>query len=31
MSGLMTRNDAACGLYESIGFRPHTTVVGYSR
>ena len=24
-------NDAACGLYESIGFRRHTTVVGYSR
>jgi ribosomal protein S18 acetylase RimI-like enzyme len=24
-------NDAACGLYESIGFRQHTTVVGYSR
>ncbi len=24
-------NDAACGLYESIGFRRHTTIVGYSR
>jgi len=24
-------NDAACGLYESIGFRRHTTVVSYSR
>jgi len=24
-------NDAACGLYESLGFRRHTTVVGYSR
>ena len=24
-------NDAACGLYESIGFRRHTAVVGYSR
>jgi ribosomal protein S18 acetylase RimI-like enzyme len=24
-------NDAACGLYESIGFRRHTTLVGYSR
>jgi ribosomal protein S18 acetylase RimI-like enzyme len=24
-------NDAACALYESIGFRRHTTVVGYSR
>ena len=24
-------NDAACGLYESIGFRRHATVVGYSR
>jgi ribosomal protein S18 acetylase RimI-like enzyme len=23
--------DAACGLYESIGFRRHATVVGYSR
>ena len=25
------KNDAACGLYQSIGFRRHTTVVGYSR
>jgi ribosomal protein S18 acetylase RimI-like enzyme len=24
-------NDAACALYESIGFRRHTAVVGYSR
>jgi ribosomal protein S18 acetylase RimI-like enzyme len=24
-------NEAACGLYESIGFRRHTTIVGYSR
>ncbi|HEY2311623.1 MAG TPA: N-acetyltransferase [Gaiellaceae bacterium] len=24
-------NDAACGLYESIGFRRHASVVGYSR
>ena len=24
-------NDAACGLYESLGFRRHATVVGYSR
>ena len=24
-------NDVACGLYESIGFRRHTAVVGYSR
>jgi ribosomal protein S18 acetylase RimI-like enzyme len=24
-------NDAACGLYEAIGFRRHTTVVSYSR
>ena len=24
-------NDAACGLYESICFRRHTAVVGYSR
>jgi ribosomal protein S18 acetylase RimI-like enzyme len=24
-------NEAACGLYESIGFRRHATVVGYSR
>jgi ribosomal protein S18 acetylase RimI-like enzyme len=24
-------NAAACGLYESIGFRRHATVVGYSR
>ena len=24
-------SDAACGLYESIGFRRHTAVVGYSR
>ena len=24
-------NDAACGLYESIGFRRHATLVGYSR
>jgi ribosomal protein S18 acetylase RimI-like enzyme len=24
-------NDAACGMYESIGFRRHTAVVGYSR
>jgi ribosomal protein S18 acetylase RimI-like enzyme len=24
-------NDAACGLYESIGFRRHATIVGYSR
>jgi ribosomal protein S18 acetylase RimI-like enzyme len=24
-------NDAACGLYESIGFRRHSTLVGYSR
>jgi ribosomal protein S18 acetylase RimI-like enzyme len=23
--------DAACGLYESIGFRRHATLVGYSR
>lgn len=25
------QNDAACGLYESIGFRRHATLVGYSR
>ena len=24
-------SDEACGLYESIGFRPHATLVGYSR
>src|SRR6266566_8494050 len=24
-------SDAACGLYESIGFRRHATIVGYSR
>jgi ribosomal protein S18 acetylase RimI-like enzyme len=23
--------DGACGLYESIGFRRHATLVGYSR
>jgi len=23
--------DAACALYESIGFRRHATLVGYSR
>jgi ribosomal protein S18 acetylase RimI-like enzyme len=24
-------SDEACGLYESLGFRPHATLVGYSR